>query len=294
MTASGRPTDPEDHGRQRTRARLERFVAVARALPAMVGASGKTFDERAQATAAAFARRRQETLEAILTEARRLLDGTPADGLPSAHWLAQFQAHAMDAVDPRIAALFARVFADEALRPGSVGVRTVQRIGQLDPEDLDRFGKLARLAVGNFVVRLKDSVLADHGLEAEDLHYLEELGLLRTGGGHVKNFPSQLPETFQTHLLYGDRVLRVTGTDAHKNLVIPCFRLTRPGTEIAEAMALPVVNDYIVQIVEFLEKRGYAVSHASIFERSDRHTVTRYSRFSEIVSYDRARTRRKR
>ena len=279
-----------------TRARLRRFDAAVGAPFGLTADDGQAVDAEARAAlrVTRSEARRQANLEAILSMARAELEGKPADEAVGPGWLDRFMATAGNAHEPAIRVVFARLLATETMRPGSVSVRTLARLGSMDAADLKRFEKFARFIINNFVIRLKDAFYETHGVEGEDLFYFEESGLIRSGGSNVKHFPTQTEEQFQTHLLYGDRVLRVTAPDPSKRLVIPCYRLTTPGTEIAEAMRPPVVNEYITQIVDLLERRGYSVSHASIIERGDRNTVTKCSRFSEIVSYDRARASRKR
>ncbi|MCC7274781.1 MAG: DUF2806 domain-containing protein [Alphaproteobacteria bacterium] len=278
------------------RARLRRFMETVGPAFGLLDEAGAAVpaDGHASRRHDAHVHRRQQTLAAIAVQARRSLDGRIAEGAVSQMWLDRFMTLAADAHDPAVRTIYARMLAAEALRPGSVAPRSLWLLATLDAAELRRFQKLAQFAIGNFVLRLKDGFFEGYGVDAEDLFHFEEIGLLRTGGSNVKNFPSQLEDRFQTHLLHGDRVLRVTADDPTRRLVIPCYRLTTAGADIAEAMALPVINEYITQIVGTLEKRGYAVSHASILERGDRNTVTRHSRFSEIVSYDRARAARRR
>lgn len=209
-------------------------------------------------------------------------------------WLDRFLASAADAHDPAVQTIYARMLATETLRPGTVSLAALLHMRTMDAQELTRFTKLAQFAIGNFVVRLKDSFYEKYGLDGEDLFYFEECRLLRSGGSNVKQFPSQIEDRFQTHLLLADRVLRVTAAEPERKLVLPCYRLTAAGTDIAEAMALPVVNEYITQLVELLEKRGYTVAHASIVERGDRNTVARHSRFSEVVSFSQFRGKRRR
>jgi hypothetical protein len=238
--------------------------------------------------------RRQRTLAAIAGLARRALAGRVAEDEPAAMWLDRFMDAAADAHEPAVQAVYARMLATEILRPGTVSMSAPWLLRTMSAQDLSRFGKLAQFAVGNFVVRLKDSFYEKYGLDGEDLYHFEESGLVRAGGSNIKQFPSQVEGRFQTHLLLADRVLRVSADEPERKLVLPCYRLSTAGADIAEAMALPVVNDYITQIVDLLEKRGYKVAHAMIVERGDRHTVARHSRFSEVVSFERMRASRRR
>ncbi|WP_374440621.1 DUF2806 domain-containing protein [Stella sp.] len=278
------------------RARHRRFVDIVGPLLGMVDEAGDSVpaDRQPDRFQSAWDRRRRRTLLAIGAEARRRLSGRIGDGRPSPMWLDRFLESAADAHDPAVQAVYAEMLATEALRPGTVSLAALQRLRAMDAGELARFAKLAQFAIGNFVVRLKESFYEKFGLDGEDLFHFEESGLLRPGGSNVKQFPSQLEDRFQTHLLLADRVLRVSAAEPDRKLVLPCYRLSAAGTDIAEAMALPVVNDYIGQIVELLEKRGYTVAHASIVERGDRNTVARHSRFSEVVSFDRARKGRRR
>jgi|JI10StandDraft_1071094.scaffolds.fasta_scaffold156641_2 hypothetical protein len=278
------------------RARHRRFVDVVGPLLSLLDGAGDTIPGARQAERfqAAWDRRRQRTLLAIAAQARRGLAGRIGEGRPTAMWLDRFLDAAADAHDPDIQAVYARMLGTEALRPGTVSLAALWQLRTMDAAELARFGKLAQFAIGNFVVRLKESFYEKYGLDGEDLFHFEEAGLLRSGGSNVKQFPSQVEDRFQTHLLLADRVLRVSAAEPERKLVLPCYRLSAAGTDIAEAMALPVVNDYISQIVDLLEKRGYTVAHASIVERGDRNTVARHSRFSEVVSFDRVRKGRKR
>ena len=278
------------------RGRHRRFVDIVGPLLGLVDENGDTVaaDRQAERFEASWERRRRRTLLAISAQARRELSGRIGNGRPTAMWLDRFLDSAADAHDSTIQAVFARMLATECLRPGTVSLAGLAQLRAMDAADLAHFGKLAQFAIGNFVVRLKESFYEKYALDGEDLFQFEEAGLLRPGSGHVKQFPSQIDDRFQTHLLLSDRVLRVSAAEPDRKLVLPCYRLTAAGTDIAEAMALPVVNDYITQIVELLEQRGYTVAHASIVERGDRNTVARHSRFSEVVSFDRARKGRRR
>ncbi len=249
---------------------------------------------QAAARIAARDRRRQRTLAAIATLCRRALAGRIGEGAPSAMWLDRFMEAAADAHDPAFHQVYARMLATETLRPGTVSMGGLALLRTMDAADLARFGKLAQFAIGNFVVRLKEGFYEKYGLDGEDLFHFEECGLLRPGGSNVKQFPSQVEDRYQTHLLLSDRVLRVSATEPERKLVLPCYRLSAAGTDIAEALALPVVNDYITQIVDLLEKRGYKVAHATIVERGDRNTVARHSKFSDVVSFERMRANRRR
>lgn len=278
------------------RSRHRRFVDIVGPLLGLVDEGGDSVpaDRQPDRFHAAWARRRQRTLIAIAAQARRGLGGRIGEGRPSPMWLDRFLESASDAHEPAVQAVYARMLATECLRPGTVSAAALLQMRAMDGVELARFAKLAQFAVGNFVVRLKESFYEKYELDGEDLFHFEESGLVRPGGGHVKQFPSQVEDRFQTHLLLSDRVLRVSAAEPERKLVLPCYRLTAAGTDIAEAMALPVVNDYISQIVDLLEQRGYTVAHASIVERGDRNTVARHSRFSEVVSFDRVRKGRKR
>ena len=271
-------------------------MEIVASLMGLVDEAGEPVPAADQAARRLAARdhRRQETLAAIASYCRRSLAGRIGEGRPSAMWLDRFMEAAADAHDPDFHPIYGRMLATETLRPGTVSMAGLALLRTMDAKDLARFGKLAQFAIGNFVVRLKEGFYEKYGLDGEDLFHFEECGLLRTGGSNVKQFPSQVEDRFQTHLLLSDRVLRVSATEAGRKLVLPCYRLSAAGTEIAEAMALPVVNDYITQIVDLLEKRGYKVAHAMIVERGDRNSVARHSKFSDVVSFERMRSSRRR
>ncbi|BBK41239.1 hypothetical protein STVA_12590 [Allostella vacuolata] len=277
-------------------ARHRRFAEVVDPLLGLVDAAGEPVPDEMQGSRRqeAWDRRRQQTLLAIAGHARQALAGRVGAGEPSPMWLDRFLASAADAHDPALQAVYGRMLATETLRPGTVSLAALELLRMMDAADLARFGRFAQFAIGNFVIRLKEGFYEKYGIEAEDLLQFEEYRLLRPGGSNIKQFPSQIEDRFQTHLLLADRVLRVSAAEPDRKLVLPCHRLTAAGADIAEAMALPVVNDYITQIVDLIEKRGYTVAHARIVERGDRNTVARHSRFSDIVSFERLRSARRR
>ncbi len=237
--------------------------------------------------------RRQANLEAVFAIALDEVGARSAGSGPvDPVWLDRFVALAGTVHDDALRRVWALALAHEVARPGSVARRTLAALADLEPRDLALFTKLARFVILNFVVRLEDAFFADKGLQVDDFLYLEEIGLVRPGGGQAKTFTSQAEDGFVTHLLYRDRVLRVTHEDVGKSLSFPCYRLTTAGSELSELIDCTEDNDYVVGIVALLRKRGYQAVHADILRRGDRNTVLKHSRFCEIEIWEHRRRQR--
>lgn len=232
--------------------------------------------------------RRQINLENI---ARRTLERVPAGtgGAIDPLWLARFAESAAEIEAESLQDVWSRVLAQEATRPGAISLRTLTVLRDLTGEQIVLFARFARFGINNFIMRLDEAFFEGKGLAPDDLLLFEELGLLRAGSGQVKTFKSQSEDSYVTHLLYRDQVLRVTHESNKKPLALPCHRLTAAGAELAELLPVHEDSDYIVGMTGWLAKRGYRVAQARINARADRNTVTSHTPFCELYPYDRRR-----
>lgn len=230
--------------------------------------------------------RRQINLENI---ARRTLDHVSGDaaGAVDPLWLARFAESAAEVEDESLQDVWSLALAQEAVRPGAISLRTLTVLRDLSGAHIPLFAGFARFAINNFVMRLDEAFFEGKGLAPDDLLLFEELGLLRPGSGQVKTFKSQSEDSYVTHLLYRDQVLRVTHETNKKPLALPCYRLTAAGAELAGILLVREDSDYIVGMTGWLAKRGYRVAQARINARSDRNTVTSHTPFCELYPYDR-------
>lgn len=204
-------------------------------------------------------------------------------------WLARFAEAAAEIEAEPLQDVWSRVLALEAIRPGVVSLRTLTVLRDIAPAQIAMFARFACFAINNFVMRLDDAFFEGKGIPPDDLLMFEELGLLRPGMGQTKTFKSQSEDSYVTHLLYRDQVLRVTHESNKKPLALPCHRLTAAGAELAEILPVEEDSDYIVGMTGWLAKRGYRVAQARINARSDRNTVTSHTPFCELYPYDRRR-----
>ncbi|MBM3539799.1 MAG: DUF2806 domain-containing protein [Alphaproteobacteria bacterium] len=231
--------------------------------------------------------RRQINLESIVRQAMERLAGAGvATDRIDPDWLSRFAAAASEVESEPMQVLWSRVLAQQILRPGAISLRTISVLSNLTPEQVDLFARLARFVINNFVMRLDESFFESKGIAPDDLLVFEELGLLRPGTGQMKIFKSQSEETYITHLLYRDQVLRVSHNTNMKPLNLPCYRLTSAGAELAEILPIQEDSDYIVSMTAWLSRRGYRVAQARINARSDRNTVASHTPFCELVTYD--------
>lgn len=236
----------------------------------------------------AAAERRRENLTAILApllERRVLIFG---DGDLSADWLLRFLERAANACDPDLQALWGRVLTQELRRPGNTSLGALEVLSRIGVDDLPVFHGMARLAMSDFVVRVDDKLLEDRGLTADALARLEELGLLRGGAAHVKNFSTQIEDGFRTHLLYRDTILRIAHDETSRQLSLPVHRLTRAGAELAWTVDLPSDFDYVMAVSDRVRRQRFRVLHSRILRwGTDRNQVTRHSGFTEIFTLGR-------
>lgn len=235
--------------------------------------------------------RRQANIECILYRALSELPVTVEDGTGDPDWGLRFFAAAADCGDPERQALWARLLVMEVTRPGAVPPVAFPVLASMSPPMLVWLREIAALSINNFVVRLPDAFFRDRGISSDVILLLEEYGLLRTNRDLSKVFRTQLKDRFSTNLLYADKILRVSHDDPGKELNLPCFRLTDAGGALVRALVeegeVTSDTDYIVEIVKFVQKQGYAVAQADILARANENVVSKHSSFCEIVAFRR-------
>lgn len=267
--------------------------AVPRALREALDALRATAPPTPTAGADPLAISHAENLAAVVAEAVAALPETaeaasPKGGLPLA-WSGRFVAGARDAASAAERGLWGRVLAREIMAPQSVGLRALAVLPDLGPAGIALLERIARLRIGNFVVRLEETELAARGLSLDDAMALEEMGLLRGYRDLTKTFDSQREDRFVTHLILGDAVVRITHDDPETRLVLPSLRLTGAGEQLARLLPRRGDVAYLVSVMRLVAERGFHVEHATIVAFAGENGVARHTPFCEFFLLDRSR-----
>jgi hypothetical protein len=234
------------------------------------------------------AQRRQANLDAILFHALERLPGIVDEGEIDPDWAARLFDIAADCSDPARQAIWARLLIMEVRRPGAVPPVTMRVLASLSPRLTEWVRVIASLTINNFFVRLPDEFNAERGLVGDVILLLEEYGLLRTNKDMTKVFRSQVEDKFSTNLLYQDKILRIQHEDPHKELIMPCYRLTDAGAALSTAILqeenITTDMEYILEIVRHVQRQGCTIMQADILKRASENVVSKHSAFCEIVA----------
>ncbi len=236
------------------------------------------------------ARRRQANLDAILLHAFSRLPERVDEGEIDPDWVARLFDIAADCSDPERQAIWARLLIMEIRRPGAVPPVAMRVLASLSPRLTEWLRVIAGLTINNFFMRLSDEFNAERGLVGDVILLLEEYGLLRTNKDMTKVFRSQVEARFTTNLLYNNKILRIIHSDARKELILPCYRLTDAGAALCTAVIqeenVPADMEYVIEIVRHVQRQGCTVMQADILKRASENVVSKHSAFSEIVAFN--------
>lgn len=206
--------------------------------------------------------KRQRNLRAITEQAVEQLDESVSDENLDPDWIARFFSYAQDVTRQEMQALWGRLLAGEVARPGSYSLSTLEVIRNMSQVDAQDFHRLAAFFVADAVYQ-KSQKLASEGFSLDKLHGLEELGLIRTSFGLIKQFHNRSGEGFATTIPLIIRrgwALHVGGRKAVPFVTLDSYLLTRAGREIALSLEDVELNlDYLHEVAAIWGNEGYEV-----------------------------------
>ncbi|MEA3011373.1 MAG: hypothetical protein QOJ91_3065 [Sphingomonadales bacterium] len=262
---------------------------VAMALATAVAAEAVTDPQelaRARVRFLGEAYRKQENVEAIAKFAAEEIANDPTDPPqePEDDWLNVFTRYAEDASSERVRRLWGRVLAGEYRTPGSVGLRTLRLLAELDQRTAEDFEQVAGLITGDFIYRSESD---NQGDPLVRLMRLETAGLVSLGGGFLSR--AFTGDGSLTLVALGDDLSLAGVLPDGTNVSIPCADLTEGGLELARLIRNPVTTRAaLLRLVEFLKPHcstlflGQVVSPGKLERMEQVHPALHFgpSRFS--------------
>lgn len=206
--------------------------------------------------------KRQHNLHAITAKASENLDKEVDDQEVDPDWVARFFGYAQDVTQEEMQTLWSKLLAGEVSKPGSYSLKTLEVLRNLSRSDAKHFQQLAHFFIADAVYP-NSKVISSAGISYDVLLYMDELGLLRTSFGLIKQFHNQVREGFKTTVPIITKKgwgIRVTGSKAVPHITLDACLLTRVGREIASTLKDVEPNlDYLREIANTWKKDGYQV-----------------------------------
>lgn len=223
--------------------------------------------------------RRLGNIESVVRQAQEALGESEApDTEPNHDWTARFFGQVQDISDEELQAIWAKILAGEVKRPGSVSLRTLSLLKDIDQVVATQFRALCSVAT---IIRAENAVidarvpslggnagsnaLGDYGLGFGVLNVLNEHGLIIAdynswfdyricsgipveGGTNIV-----IPLAFQGRLW---RLVPKDGVQLQGELPIHGVALTHAGQELASLVDLELKSDYAEALQAFFQKKG--------------------------------------
>lgn len=209
--------------------------------------------DRARARFLGEAYRKQENIESIAQVAAEELARNPTESPeePEEDWLNVFTRYAEDASSERVRRLWGRVLAGEFRAPGSIALRTLRLLSELDQQTADDFEQVVGNITQDFIFRSDDE---NQGEPLLRLMRLETAGLVTIGGGFLSRTIS--PQTGLTLIVRGDP-LSLAAELPGSSISIPCCNVTAAGMELARLIRKPVTTrDALLRLSTVLKANG--------------------------------------
>ncbi|MCA7990414.1 DUF2806 domain-containing protein [Burkholderia cepacia] len=185
----------------------------------------------------------------------------PNDKPLNSDWLRNWRDGAARVSSDELQSLWGKILAGEVKTPGACSLRTLDFIKNLSVDEARQIEKVCPFVVDRLHI-FKYGVIGvkERGLDYGYFMFLEELGLVNTGGMNLSySWPSISPDKFNRGLFVEDRVIVVSGDDASRQLVLNTIRVTPLGAQVFSLNQVPVDSDYWIKIAEACAAQGFDV-----------------------------------
>ena len=161
-------------------------------------------------------------------------DGSVSDEPLDADWLRNWRDGAARVSSDELQSLWGKILAGEVKTPGACSLRTLDFIRNLSQDEARQIGIICPYVSSGACI-FNYGVVADRDVfKFEYFMFLEELGLINTGGGRglTINYPSSAEDGFIKLLLFWKRALYVSAVDSKKTLTLSVYRVTPLGQQV--------------------------------------------------------------
>ena len=212
--------------------------------------------------------KKQDNIEAITAKALPYLkeDANPKD--VEDDWLTNFFDKCRLISDEQMQALWAKLLAGEANSPGNYSKRTIDLLSSLDKAEALLFKSLCRFGwdmgidtdkIVPLIYDVKASIYTDHGITANGLMHLDDIGLIRLKksiGGYVASVTGKTVCVY-----YYDTPVNIefpSEQDAH--LLTGLTLLANSGQELARICGSEPIPNFIDYVLHKWRDQGLIVS----------------------------------
>jgi hypothetical protein len=209
--------------------------------------------------------RRQENIEAIVSEASKVSRGENPESKPENDWINNFFEEAKDISDQDLQKIWANILGGEIDSPGQFSRKTLAILKQIGKKEAAKFHKFCCLCwqsnAGDIFVPIdhRNRALAEEcGLSFDDCQELETLGLI------YANPLLGIAITNHTVLSYFDVSFYVKLGEILASEHLNCFTLTKYGKELYKALSL--TPDY--QMMNLIISRIESFTQDKLFKSS--------------------------
>lgn len=207
--------------------------------------------------------RKQMNMEAITEQALgQLEDGAKPEQMEN-DWIAHFFEKSRIVSDQEMQALWARILAGEANRPGSYSKRTVNLLGVIDKEDAVAFVRLCSFVwmIHNrptpLIYEYEDAFYQTRGISFRFLKHLETLGLISLAIDGISR-PGLRGETVAAY--YDTHVTLGTDKEEPWRLQLGQVIFTDSGEQLSRVCQAPAIPEYLDYTLRGWMANGYVTS----------------------------------
>jgi hypothetical protein len=244
---------------------------LPRLVPAARPSSGVVPDVCESPVSEAFTNLAIRTLRKELNVARTLvragavlLEGSepPPSDYPDPDWLLRWRENASSVSAEKMQGLWAQVLAREVRKPGSLSLRALDLLKNLDSQDAAKIEKLAPFVVNGGLVYRSSIPGGGKSLPFNLALELQELGMLAGVGGAAMavKWKSISPTSFFASAIAIGYSLRITGADPAQLVSLQGFKVTSVGQEILQLVSADGSIDYIQELGVAIKQQGFEVN----------------------------------
>lgn len=180
---------------------------------------------------------------------------------PDADWLLRWRENASSVSAEKMQELWAQVLAREVRKPGSLSLRALDLLKNLDSQDAAKIEKLAPFVVNGGLVYRSPIRGGGNSLPFELALELQELGMLAGVGGATMavKWKSISSTSFFVSVMATGYALRVKGPNPAQLVSLQGFKVTSVGQEILQLVSVDGSIDYIEELGVAIKQQGFEV-----------------------------------
>ncbi|MGE8282799.1 MAG: DUF2806 domain-containing protein [Stenotrophomonas lactitubi] len=207
-------------------------------------------------------RREANVGKAIARAAEALLecDGAPPQAEPDPDWLERWRDNASGVASEKMQDLWGQVLAREVQQPGSLSLRAMDLLRNLDSSDAARIERLALFVLDNrFVYKNPDS--SGNGLSFAEAMALQELGILAgvDSGFLVFTLDSVSESEFVRGITLGKYGIGLRASDPEISVSLDGYKVTSVGREILTLVDVEPDRAYLEEVASAIKLKGVTV-----------------------------------